>query len=176
MADILRPVDRQARFELLYRAHAGAVRAYVVRRAPSDATVDDVVSDVFLVVWRRLDDVPVLPVPWLLAVARRALANRRRSERRARALSDRLASLRSPVAVLPDAGDRLLDALATLPEPDRELLMLVAWEGLEPSEIAQLLGVRAGTVAVRLHRARRRLAAALARQDLPVTAPQEARP
>jgi RNA polymerase sigma-70 factor (ECF subfamily) len=148
-------VDRQARFEQLFHAHAGAVRAYAARRALSDAVADDVVSDVFLVVWRRLDDVPDRPVPWLLSIARRALANRRRSERRAAALSDRLASLRRPVAASPETGDRLLDALATLPERDRELLMLVAWEGLEPSEIARLLGVRPGTVAVRLHRARR---------------------
>ncbi len=167
-------MDRQTRFEDLYRAHAGVVRAYAVRRARSDAIADDVVSDVFLVVWRRLDDVPDQPVPWLLAIARRALANRRRSERRAAALSDRLASLRRPVAASPETGDRLLDALASLPEPDRELLMLVAWEGLEPREIAQLLGARPGTVVVRLHRARRRLAAALARQDATVAAPQEA--
>lgn len=168
-------MDRQARFEQLYRAHAGAVRAYAVRRAPSDAIADDVVSDVFLVVWRRLDDVPDRPVPWLLGIARRALANRRRSERRAAALSDRLTSLRRPGAAWPETGDRLLDALATLPEADRELLMLVAWEGLEPSEIGQLLGMRPGTVAVRLHRARRRRANALSRQASILTAPQEAR-
>ena len=168
-------MDRRARFEQVYRAHAGAVRAYAVRRAPSDAIADDIVSDVFLVVWRRLDEVPDRPVPWLLAIARRALANRRRSERRAAALTDRLASLRRPASAAAETGDRLLDALATLPEPDRELLMLVAWEGLEPSEIAQLLGVRPGTVAVRLHRARSRLAAALSRYDTTVTAPREAR-
>ena len=168
-------MDRQARFEQLYRAHAGAVRTYAVRRAPSDAIADDIVSDVFLVVWRRLDEVPDSPAPWLLAIARRALANRRRSERRAAALTDRLASLRRPASAAAGTGDRLLDALATLPEPDRELLMLVAWEGLEPGEIAQLLGVRPGTVAVRLHRARRRLAAALSRHDPTVAAPQEAR-
>lgn len=167
-------MDRQARFEQLYRAHAGAVRAYAVRRARSDAIADDVVSDVFLVVWRRLDDVPDRPVPWLLLIARRALANRRRSERRAAALRDRLASLRRPFVASPETGDRLLDALATLPERDRELLMLVAWEGLELAEIAQLLGARPGTVAVRLHRARRRLAVALARQGSAATAPQEA--
>lgn len=168
-------MDRHVRFEQLYRAHAGAVKAYAVRRASSDTIADDLVSDVFLVVWRRLDDVPEQPVPWLLAIARRALANRRRSERRAAALSDRLASLRRPVAASPETGDGLLDALAGLPEPDRELLMLVAWDGLEPSEIAQLLGIRPGTVGVRLHRARRRLAAALARRDSTVAAPQEAR-
>ena len=168
-------MDRQSRFEQLYLAHAGAVRAYAVRRAISEAIADDVVSDVFLVVWRRLDDVPDPPVPWLLSIARRALANRRRSERRAAALSERLSSLRRPAAASCESGDRLLDALATLPKRDRELLMLIAWEGLEPSEIAQLLGVRQGTVAVRLHRARRRLGAALARNDSTIAAPQEAR-
>ncbi len=159
----------------MYRAHAGAVRAYAVRRALSDAIADDIVSDVFLVVWRRLDDVPERPVPWLLSIARRALANRRRSEHRAAALTDRLISLRRPGSVTAETGDQLLDALATLPEPDRELLMLVAWEGLEPSEIARFLGVRPGTVAVRLHRARNRLAAALSHHAPTVTAPQEAR-
>ena len=148
-------MDRQARFEQRYRAHATAVRAYAIRRVLSEAIADDAVSDVFLVVWRRLDDVPDRPVPWLLAIARRARANRRRSECRAVALRDRLASNRRPVLASPETGDRLLDALARLPEPDRELLMLVAWEGRESSEIAQLLGVRPGTVAVRLHRAGR---------------------
>ena len=57
----------------------------------------------------------------------------------------------------------------------RELVMLVAWEGLEVSEIAALLGVRTGTVAVRLHRARRRLASALAAPESTLTEPKEAR-
>lgn len=167
-------MERQARFEQLYREHAGAVRAYAVRRSQSDAIVDDVVSDVFLVVWRRLDEVPDRPVPWLLAIARRTLANRWRSERRAAALTDRLAGLRRPAAAWPGSGDRLLDALAMLPEADRELLMLVAWEGLELSEIGELLGLRPGTVAVRMHRARRRLAVALSRQDLTAATAQGA--
>ena len=169
-------MEKRARFEQLYRAHAGAVRTYAVRRASTEALADDIVSDVFLVVWRRLDDIPDEPLPWLLATARRALANRRRSERRSMALTERLAGLRRPEdAPTPETGDRLLDALALIPEPDRELLMLVAWEGLEPREIAEMLGVRPGTVAVRLHRARGRLAAALARNDSGAGAPLEAR-
>ena len=125
-------MDEQARFEQLYRAHAAAVWGYAARRTGSDAVADEIVSDVFLVVWRRLEDVPDRPVPWLLAIARRALANRHRSQRRAAALTDRLASLRRPASdFASDTGDRLIDALSTLPAADRELLMLVAWEGLE---------------------------------------------
>lgn len=68
-------MDEQARFERLYPAHAAAVWGYAARRTGSDAVADEIVSDAFLLVWRRLEDVPDRPVPWLLGVARRALAN-----------------------------------------------------------------------------------------------------
>jgi Sigma-70, region 4 len=51
---------------------------------------------------------------------------------------------------------------------DRELLMLIAWESLSVTEAAEVLGVRAGTVAVRLHRARQRFARALSAHDAPL--------
>ena len=60
------------------------------------------------------------------------------------------------------ADDRIRLALAGLGDHDRELLLLIAWEGLKPAEVAEVLGVRPGTLAVRLYRARRRLSAALA--------------
>ena len=73
--------ERQARFEGLFRSEADLVRAYALRRA--DPTVaDDVVAETFLVAWRRLDDVPEAPRSWLLGVARRVLANRRRGDDR----------------------------------------------------------------------------------------------
>ncbi|HWF23902.1 MAG TPA: sigma factor [Solirubrobacteraceae bacterium] len=65
-------VDARETFERLYREHAGRVKAYGLRRVGSEAAADEVVSDVFLVVWRRLDDVPDDPLPWLLGVARNA--------------------------------------------------------------------------------------------------------
>jgi RNA polymerase sigma-70 factor, ECF subfamily len=82
-------VDRQARFEEIYRVYADRVHAYARRRTNASAA-DDVVAEVFLVVWRRLNHVPEDPLPWLLGAARRVLANRRRSEGRAAALHDRL--------------------------------------------------------------------------------------
>jgi RNA polymerase sigma-70 factor, ECF subfamily len=54
------------------------VRAYALRRASPDAA-QDVVADTFLVVWRRLEDVPADALPWLYGIARRVLANQRRS-------------------------------------------------------------------------------------------------
>jgi RNA polymerase sigma factor (sigma-70 family) len=156
-------------FERLYREHAGRVKAYGLRRVGSDAAADEVVSDVFLVAWRRLDSIPSDPLPWLLGVARNVIANRHRSERRITALHARIADTdRAPVTDPPgpddllDRGDLVVRALARLPERDRELLMLVAWEGLEPAQLARVLGISRGTANVRLHRARRRLATALA--------------
>src|SRR6516162_3641150 len=76
-----RSSDRSVRFELLFRDNYGAVAAYVARRASPDA-VDDVVDEVFLVAWRRLDIVPANPLPWLLTVARNVLGTHIRGWRR----------------------------------------------------------------------------------------------
>jgi RNA polymerase sigma-70 factor, ECF subfamily len=161
-------VDARARFEALYRANAGAVRTYARRR--SDAlTADDVVADVFVVAWRRLDDVPDDPLPWLLGVARRLLANRRRGSARDLALRARLqseqAATPSPGPLSPESDRPVLRALRALSERDRETLLLVGWEGLEPVQAAQMLGVRPNTFAARMSRARRRFARALAAES-----------
>jgi RNA polymerase sigma-70 factor (ECF subfamily) len=165
-------VEPQAQFEQLYREYADRVHAYALRRT-SPAAADDVVAEVFLVVWRRLDRVPEQPLPWLYGVARRVVANRRRGESRAAALHERLVDGRSPVepsASVTSAAveDRVQRALAGLSERDRELLLLIAWEGLRVNEAAAALGVRSGTLAVRLHRARQRLAQALAEEDVEI--------
>jgi RNA polymerase sigma-70 factor (ECF subfamily) len=78
------------RFELLYAKHGPAVKAYVLRRADA-SMADDVVAEVFVVCWRRFEEIPVDPLPWLLGVARRVLSTQRRGERRRVALHDRLA-------------------------------------------------------------------------------------
>lgn len=128
---------------------------------------DDVVADVFLVAWRRLDDVPPEPLPWLLGVARRVVANRRRGAARDVALVTRLQC--EPIAPA-DSGavaddPAVFQALERVSERDRELLLLVAWDGLGREQAAAVLGISPGTFAVRLHRARRRFARALAAQD-----------
>ncbi len=128
---------------------------------------DDAVSEVFVIAWRRLDDVPDDALPWLLGCARHVLAHQRRRSGRDLALLDRLAAGGGPGSVLggPDStlgGDRVLGrALAQLSALDRELLLLIAWEGLEPGQAARVLGCSRNALAVRLHRARKRLAAAL---------------
>ena len=158
-------MDGTVRFEALFRAHAGAVRTYVCRRCDVSAA-DDVVADVFVVAWRRLADVPDDPLPWLLGVARRVLANRRRGEARHHALLGRVRSER--VEAMPasgaqsDVGESVLRVLSRMRERDREALLLVAWEGLSAAQAANVLGVSPNTFAARLSRARRRFAVALA--------------
>src|SRR4051812_12947111 len=128
-------------------------------------TADDVVADVFLVAWRRRAELPEDPLPWLLGTARLVLANHARGQSRRVRLLDRLAAPRAAGTPPAHAGGResarVRAALARLNERDRELLLLMAWEGLEPRQAAQVLGVRPNTLAVRFHRARRRLSAAL---------------
>jgi RNA polymerase sigma-70 factor (ECF subfamily) len=154
-------------FEELYTRHAGAVRGYAMRRCDPE-TADDVVADVFLVAWRRREALPEEPLPWLLGTARRVLANHARGQSRRGRLLDRLAAepstIAPPLTASGPESARLDAALASLHEQDRELLLLMAWERLELRQAAEVLGVRPNTLAVRLHRARRRLSAALEAQ------------
>jgi RNA polymerase sigma-70 factor, ECF subfamily len=94
--------------------------------------------------------------------ARRVLANQRRAAGRRRALTERVG-----VAVTDERGrpgrPSVLQALAHLPEKDRELLLLVAWDGLSIGEAAAVLRCSATAAKVRLHRARRRFRAELQR-------------
>jgi RNA polymerase sigma factor (sigma-70 family) len=155
--------DRAA-FEALFRAHVAAVHAYALRR--SDATTaDEVVADTFLVCWRRFDRVPEDPLPWLYAVARRCLANRRRTSRRQLARTAPVVAMPSnPTAdTYEQRADvrRVLAARAQLPPKEREALQLSAWEGLSPADAARVAGCTVPAFRVRLHRARRRIEATL---------------
>jgi RNA polymerase sigma-70 factor, ECF subfamily len=155
--------QRRERFESVYYENVDAIAAYALRRADREAA-KDVISETFLVAWRRLDEMPADAGPWLYGVARKVLANQRRTAVRVQALEERLARERqvwSASDPAPDAG-RLREALLTLREPDQEVLMLVAWEELDATEAAAALGCTRASFAVRLHRARRRLAHALA--------------
>jgi RNA polymerase sigma factor (sigma-70 family) len=164
---------RRDRFEGVYRDHHPAVRAYLLRRAEPELA-QDALSETFLVAWRRLDELPADPLPWLLATARRTLANQRRAARRLGGLRERMAGRETAVAVDPSEqvadAELLRRALATLSEADREALMLVAWEGLGRARAAQVAGCSRATFAVRLHRARKRLDRALFALEFPLPA------
>jgi RNA polymerase sigma factor (sigma-70 family) len=158
--------DRRDRFEQVYRQYHGAVLGYALRRADTPEDAADIIAETFLIAWRRLDDVPAGEAarPWLYGVARRVLANHRRGEHRREALGERLRSelAASGAATMPPRTQSIDRALAALPERDREILTLAGWEGLDPRQIAVALGCSRNAARIRLHRARRRFAAALA--------------
>ena len=171
---------RQARFEALFNAHYETVHRYALRRA-EPPLAEEVVNEAFLVAWRRLDEMPEEPLPWLYGTAKHVLANRRRDAvRHARRIGAAAAESgvtaadgrrRAALDVARDPADRLaesdaaLRAFTGLSEPDREALRLVAWERLSLADAARAAGVSRPAFAMRVHRARRRLAARLRDQD-----------
>ena len=165
--------ERRLRLEALYARHAAAVHAYA-RRRTDVASAEDIVMEVFVIACRRLDHVPEEPLPWLLGCARRLMANQRRGAQRAEALIERLARARTDADSADVTGDVVWLALAQLRERDREILLLSSWEELEPAEIARVIGCTRAAAAVRLHRARRRLAAVIQRESRPLVGEQTA--
>ena len=161
MPDISASMERsqaERRFRALFDTHRALVLGYALRRVDEPADAADVVAETFLVAWRRLDDVPADALPWLYGVARRVIADSRRTSRRQEALTDRLAAVQEPSSTEPTETDpELLAALARLSTRERELLLLVHWEDLEPRRAALALGCARATVATRLWRAHRRL-------------------
>jgi RNA polymerase sigma-70 factor, ECF subfamily len=162
-------VSPQDRFTALYQANHGAVLRYASRRTDPD-TARDVVAETFLVAWRRLAEVPADPGqagPWLYGVARRALANSDRSRRRSQHLAARMLHEGGSSGQAPDPAEavaeraRLRQALDCLPEQDQETLRLVGWEELDLAGAAAVMGCSRSAMAVRLHRARRRMTRAL---------------
>ena len=153
----------RARFEAAFERHHRAVLAYALRRVPIEADAEDVVAETFAVAWRRVDRLPDVEValPWLLAVARRVLANQHRGTARRFRLALRLQVQPRSAAVITDTP--ALEALSLLPPDDQELIRLLAWEGLSQAEVGVVLGVSPNAVAIRLHRARRRFTHEMAR-------------
>jgi RNA polymerase sigma-70 factor (ECF subfamily) len=152
------------RFEQLFRSYHAAVHSFTRRRMASEA-VEDVVSETFLVAWRRLGDVPDEPLAWLLSVARNVIATKLRGDaRRLRLQARAQAEYQLPAAEpLPGHADTglITAALGRLNEADREALTLIAWDGLTPSQAAAVLDIPVNRFRVRLHRAGRRLRWAL---------------
>jgi RNA polymerase sigma-70 factor (ECF subfamily) len=153
--------DHVARFNRLFDQNNQAVLGYLARRTEQVADAADLLAEVFLVAWKKIDKVPESGEErlWLFGVARNTVRNYKRSGLRRHALAEQLrqhirASSEFDSSIRPDVRKALLQ----LSDRDRELLMLTAWDGFTPTEVAQLLRVPPNRVRVRLHRAKGRLA------------------
>lgn len=161
-------------FTALYERHYGDVLRYALRRVDRELA-REVTAETFTVAWRRLDQLPADPLPWLYGVARRVLANELRARQRRERLTGRLAAAAAAdiPTVQPDHADAVATtadvraALARLSPRDQEIVQLIAWEDLDMSAAAQVVGCSTIAAKVRLHRARRRLTAALGHDTEP---------
>lgn len=155
---------REQRFRALYDAVYGDLLAFARRRVhPTHA--EDVVGEVMLVAWRRLDDVPPdtsAARAWLFVVARNILQNTRRREDRQDALAVRLAEVATAVDIggPPDEIAARLDIAAAWPRLSpvhQEAIALAVLDGLSAPEAAHVLGISPVAFRLRLSRARKSL-------------------
>lgn len=168
-----------------YRAHYWQVVAYAARRLGSEESGRDAAQETFAVAWRRRDDLPAQPLPWLYGIAANVVANSLRAGRRHDRLTARLQAVPDAPGSEPlpapapayTGTDPILLALSALSDADQEVLRLAAWEDLATAEIAQVIGCSPNTAAARLSRARKRLRTVLdrpgvtGRGNVPVVAP-----
>lgn len=168
------------RFEQLYRTTRKDVLAYLIRRVGDRERAADLLAETYLIAWRKLPDVPPGPEGrlWLFGVARNLLRKHADRQRAHDVLVQRLADEvhNAAPAVAPDdeRADALRQALTSLPEREREIVLLTAWEGFAPREIAAITGSSANIVRVRLARARSKLRACL--EDSLFSAPPPGQP
>jgi RNA polymerase sigma-70 factor (ECF subfamily) len=161
--------DDRSRFEAIWSEHRLQVMAYCLRRAPS-ADAEDACAETFLVVWRRLDEIPPAPktLLCLYGIARKVLSNQTRAFHRRGRLHVKLTNLGvAPAAdpmhvVVQGAEDRVVsDAVHRLKPVDREIVMLDVWEDLSRAEIAEVMGMTRAAVDQRIHRAYEKLSRSL---------------
>jgi RNA polymerase sigma-70 factor (ECF subfamily) len=173
-AIIARSREEPELFAVLFDRHFGVIHGYLGRRIGPDRA-DDLAADVFSIAFQsraRFQPVHASARPWLYGIASNLLLRHRRSElRRLHALGRLKAAEVDPLPGLDAAGERadaaslrrpLFEALARLEARDRDVLLLVAWEGLTYEEVAAALEIPVGTVRSRLNRARKGVRAALA--------------
>jgi RNA polymerase sigma factor (sigma-70 family) len=171
------PADDLADFEQLFEAHAGDLHRYLGRLV--GAVADDLVADTFVAALKGrggFDPARASARAWLFGIATNLARNHLRRRKREDAATARL---RDAAALAESHENRVVDrvdaqlrarqlavAIAELNPADRDVLLLTSWAGLDANEIAEALGIPAGTVRSRLHRVRKHLRVAAPQIDL----------
>jgi len=158
------PEFRRERFRILYNDLYDDLWRYIQRRSINTEEARDTLSEVFLVAWRRLEDIPAGNEArlWLFGVARNLVKTSWRKRKRSGDLLVRIGSEMSTRGTTDEELDnsgvlKIVKALQFLSENDQEILRLLAWENLSHKEISVVLGCSENAVAIRIRRARVRL-------------------
>ncbi len=161
MGSFERPGFDTEGFSELVEAHHASLYAFARRRVADPASLEDILAETLMTAWRRRADIPDPALPWLYGVCLRVISTHRRTARRRGRLWRRMTlerqSLGRDPADLVGRRSDIISAFAKLSEAQREVLRLIAWDGLSTSEAAEVLGCPPGTFRVRYHRARREL-------------------
>ncbi|MBT8164256.1 MAG: sigma-70 family RNA polymerase sigma factor [Acidimicrobiia bacterium] len=152
----------------MYEEHYADIRSYCLRRLSVEAA-NDAAAEIFIVAWRKIDEVPQGAEArlWLFAVARNTVAHQYRSRSQTSRLRSKLeqTAVRSPAGasaedvVVRRSQDRaVLEALGRMKPDDQELVRLKMWEELSHAEIGEVFGISAHAVDMRMQRVGKRLA------------------
>jgi|SRR5580692_8652926 RNA polymerase sigma factor (sigma-70 family) len=161
-------------FARVVAAHRNAILRYGLRRLDDRFAAEDLVAETFIVVWRRFDELPTRDEElfWLYAIARRVLANLKRSQQRSLRLEMRLSAEREAGNETPRYSmediEALMEALGSLSESNRELIQLAYWEKLSYRELGVVLGCSEKAAGIRLTRARQSLRERLNQSPTPI--------
>ena len=154
------------RFRSLYAAHHKELHAYCLRRLPTD-DANEAASEIFLISWRRAEDVPDgdEALLWLYGVARNVVRNWQRSRRRQlRLVAKSGATIDAHSADGPEVHvirneehQEVAEAVDGLREIDQEVVRLKIWEGLSNGSVGQILGLSDRAVEARYTRSLKKL-------------------
>ncbi len=171
-AEMAEPVGISAAYAAMFRDHYGKVVRWLSVLGVSQAAVDDVAQEVFIIAHRKFDQLrpDASATGWLMSIARNVAATHKRGDRRARAREQHAATpAASPspeaTAMRNQAARLLQEFLDTLPEEQRLVFAMYELDGASGSEIAEALGISRHTVHSRIRLIREKLARRLARQQ-----------
>lgn len=171
VAVIARSLSTPSAFGVIFDRHASSLLRFLARRA-DPAEAEGLLGEVFRIAFERrssFDQTRQSARPWLYGIAANVVAKYHRSVARRLRATARVAARRSleddpaeRAVAAADAGRRqarVIEAIGELPEAERQVLLLFAWEELTYDEIAAALHIPVGTVRSRLNRGRARLGA-----------------
>lgn len=161
----------------IFRREAPSLLAYFSRRVQPVEDAADLLSETFVVAWRKVAEIPADPTEvrlWLFGVARKILSQHRRGAVRRTMLADRARTLLRHGAVAglngqahedEDLSAHVRELIRFLNPTEQEIIALVYWDGFTQEEVARIMGRPSATIRSKLARARSHLREQLIKSD-----------